>query len=263
MGEARAMMSFDHKPLVAVVHLPPSLGYPECPGVAEGLSRLRADLSALGDRFDGILLENDNDKPHTLTVDDAQVAWLTRMCSEARALTRVALGVGVQRIDWRAALGIAAAAGLDFVRLDVFVDTVVMLGQRIAVDPAEVRARRVQLGAEHIALWTDVHVKHAELAEHATLTESAERAVREGSDAVLITGARTGEPPDVGDLLAARRAVAGRRPVYVGSGLRPELAASLEPHADGALVGTALKRGDRIDAARAEAMVEAWRASQR
>lgn len=247
-------------PLIAVVHLPPSLGYPSCPGLAPALEVLRADLASL-DGVDGILLENDNDKPHTLEVSKAQVAWLTRLATAAREQLALPLGIGVQRIDWRAALAVAAAAGLDFVRLDVFVDRVRMLDQEVVVDPAAVRRERAALGIEALALFTDIHVKHAEQLDDASLADSALLATREGSDGLLVTGARTGEPPTVDDLERARSV--GGTPVLVGSGLTADNASVFAPHADGALVGTALKRGERIDRGRVQEVVEAWRSASR
>lgn len=243
-------------PLVAVVHLPPSLGYASCPGIDAGLRMLAADLAALIEAgFDGVLLENDADKPHTLTVSKAQVAWLTRLAHEARARVGVPLGIGVQRIDWEAALSVAAAAELDFVRLDVFVDRVRMQGEMVSVDPAEVCALRDAL-SERVQLWTDVHVKHADLVEERSIADSARLALASGADAVLVTGARTGEPPRVEDVTLAASAA---RPVLIASGLTPALASTYASLADGALVGSVLKRGDRIDASLARDMVRAWR----
>jgi len=253
-------MSLFHnkRPLVAVVHLPPSLGYAACPGLEAARAGLGHDLDALVSAgFDGVIIENDNDKPHTLTVSQAQVAWLTQLAAFARARVDLPLGIGVQRIDWEATIAIAAATSLELVRLDVFVDEVEMLGQRVTVDPAAVLALRTQLGAS-ITLWTDVHVKHAQLMSTGSIAASAARAAAAGSDAISVTGARTGEPPSEADLRAAREG-ASPTPVVIGSGLRPDLCEALVPLCDGAMVGTVLKDGDRIDPARARAMGEAWR----
>jgi hypothetical protein len=249
------------RPLVAVVHLPPSLGYPTCPGIQVALATLERDLQTLARAgVDGVLLENDADKPHSLTVSKAAVAWLTRLATAARAWLPLPLGIGVQRIDWQAALAVATAASLDFVRLDVFVDRVRMNDELVEVSPAEVRAFRASLGADRVQLWTDVHVKHADRVDATSVAESARRARDEGADAVLVTGTRTGEPPSLEDLSAAR---ALARPVLVGSGLSSDNAADLAAHADGALVGTALKRGARIDPERTAAVLRAWRAACR
>jgi membrane complex biogenesis BtpA family protein len=242
------------RPLVAVVHLPPSIGCAGCPGMEEASRLLARDIAPL-DGYDGVLLENDDDKPHAIEVPPAQARWLEAMARLARARCRVPLGINVQRADWKAALAIAAAVGLEFVRLDVFVDAVRMEGQLVTVDPAAVRAHRAALAIEHVLLLTDVHVKHAELVGGEEIGASARRAVAEGSDAVLVTGSRTGEAPAIEDLRAAAAGV----PVLVGSGLTAENASALAPFCDGALVGTALKRAGRVDRERARAVVAAWR----
>jgi membrane complex biogenesis BtpA family protein len=217
---------------------------------------LEQDFAALlAGGVEGVLLENDADKPHTLTVSKAQVAWLTRLAVAAREQLPVPLGIGVQRIDWEAALAVAAAAALDFVRLDVFVDRVRMLDQVVEVNPEEVLELQRELGGG-TQLWVDVQVKHADMVEPRSIADSARAAFDAGADAVLVTGTRTGEPPTLEDLEAARSAGGA---VLVGSGLTPELAKHLAPAADGALVGTALKRDARIDIARVSNMVRAWR----
>jgi uncharacterized protein len=89
-------------------------------------------------------------------------------------------------------------------------------------------------------------VKYARMLVERSLAESARLARKAGADAVVITGTRTGEPPSLADLADARLG-AGDIPVLVGSGFSSENAASLLSAADGAIVGTSLKRGDGID----------------
>ncbi len=248
------------RPLVAVVHLPPSLGYPAFPGTTAALDLVRRDMDALrAGGVDGVLLENDADKPHTILVSKAQVAWITLACRAARDAVDVPVGVGVQRMDVEATLAVAAAAELELVRLDVFVDTVIMQGEEVRGDPRFVRDLRAKLGASAVELWTDVHVKHAELTGTESIADAAERAATEGSAAVLVSGTRTGEPPSLDDLRAVREEIGARTRVVIGSGLTPENADSLARVADAAVVGTCLKTGDRVDAEKVKRMVDAWR----
>jgi membrane complex biogenesis BtpA family protein len=258
------------KALYGVIHLVPSLSYAAFPGVAEGLALLERDIEALlSGGADGILIENDCDKPHTLTVNEAQVAWLTRAAMLARSLTHKPVGIGVQRIDWKATLAIAAVAELNFVRLDVFVDTVRMQNEVVRISPEEVLAYRHQVRADHIGLWTDVHVKHAELLSTNTLGESVKQALSAGAETVLVSGKKTGEAPKIEDLHEASQSLIGTSlkadgappRIAIGSGLRPDNAQLLAPWVDAAVVGTVLKSGDRIDVARVTAMVDAWRAA--
>jgi membrane complex biogenesis BtpA family protein len=247
---------------VACIHLCPSLSYPGFPGRERALELLAADVSAaLEGGADAILLENDNDRPHTLTVGKAQVAWIAQAACATRAMTRVPVGIGVQRVDWEATIAIAVAAGLEFVRLDVFVDDVRMLEQVVKGEAGAVVALRSSLGGDAVRLFTDVHVKHAELVSTASIEESARAAVASGSDVVVVTGAWTGEQPDVGELDRVRAAIHPAK-VAIGSGLTPENAAALARHADLAIVGTSLKEGDRVSAARVRRAVTAWNAAR-
>lgn len=261
--QSRPRRSLSHpRPLIGVIHLPPSLGYPGFPGVEAALDLVRRDVEALAaGGIDGVLVENDNDKPHTILVNKAAVAWLVRACEAARAASGLPVGVGVQRMDVEATLAVAAACELELVRLDVFVDEVVMEGERVVGDPAAVRAARSAVGAEATELWTDVHVKHAVLIGEESIASAAARAVAEGSAAVLVSSDRTGEPPALSDLAAVREAVSGRARVVIGSGLTPANAHVLGRAADAAVVGTALKIGDRIDRTKVARVVDAWRSA--
>jgi predicted TIM-barrel enzyme len=59
----------------------------------------------------------------------------------------------------------------------------------------------------------------------------------------------------------------GEFPIWLGSGLAADNAASLWPRCDGAIVGTACKRGgrvdQRVDAARVKKLVAALRSAER
>ncbi len=239
--------------LIGCVHLAPSLGTPGFPGAETALAMLDEDLDALAG-VDAVLIENEHDKPHTLVVNAWQRAWLARLSTHARQRVSVPLGINIQRVDWEATFAIAEAVGLDFVRLDVLVDHVRMGGEDVVFDAAAVMAKR----PPGVRVFVDVHVKHAELLSVRPLSQSAGLAVAAGVDAVLISGHRTGEPPTVEDLQAAR---AGK-PVYIASGLAPDNASWLAPHADGAIVGTSLMERGRVTRTRVAAMVEAWRAAR-
>lgn len=251
------------KPLIAAIHLPPSLSYDSFRGADRSLAEFGADLAACVEGgMDGILLENENDKPHTLLVSKAQVAWLTRVALFATERTKLPVGLNVQRIDWDATLAVAAAAELPFLRLDTFVDMVVMQGEEVALIPKEIRALRSQLKAERVSLWTDIHVKHATFIDKKSLEESAGEAMREGAGALLISGSRTGEAPNTEDFLRIRKAHPNA-PLVVASGLTKENAPILAPLCDAAIVGTSLKDGERISVARVRELVEAWKNSSK
>jgi membrane complex biogenesis BtpA family protein len=166
---------------------------------------------------------------------------------------RIPLGVNVLRNDARAALGLAAAFELDFLRVNVHAGAALTDQGLIEGRAAETLRERARL-CPRTAIWADVHVKHATQLSDATLGESAAELVgRALADALIVTGRATGSAPEPEEL--AQAAAATHAPRLVGSGLDRSNARSLLEHAWGAIVGTSLKRGGRVEAAVDEARV--------
>jgi hypothetical protein len=92
-----------------------------------------------------------------------------------------------------------------------------------------------------IKIFTDVHIKHSAPLVNRPIGDSALDAKYFLSDAVIITGTHTGRETKMEDLVEAKKAVE-QFPVLVGSGFRKESAAQLLQYADGAIVGTSLKK---------------------
>jgi len=99
-------------------------------------------------------------------------------------------------------------------------------------------------------------VKYARMLEPRSLGESAAIAFASGADAVVVTGAETGAAPRAQELSSAS-AAAG--PVLIGSGLTSQNAEALLAVAGGAIVGTALKTGDRVDVEKVRALMRVAR----
>ncbi len=85
---------------------------------------------------------------------------------------------------------------------------------------------------------------------------------RELADALIVSGKGTGEAADLELLKTVRKAVPDT-PLLVGSGATPETVRELFEIADGAIVGTAIKRdgkvGNPVDPARVQRLVRAAR----
>jgi hypothetical protein len=112
--------------------------------------------------------------------------------------------------------------GASFIRTDYFVDPMERPehGGRMRIDPEGLLRYRQSLGADSLLILADIQVKYARMLVERTLSESARLAREAGADAVVVTGAKTGEPPTGEDLEEARRG-AGDIPVLIGSGLSP------------------------------------------
>lgn len=225
-----------------MIALPNLLPYPEFSEIDAAIDRALGDLDTLQQGgVDGVCVENDYDRPHRMVVGAEIMASFSRIARQVMQHATVPVGVQVLLNDWRASLTIAHMIGAAFVRLDFFVDRVRIAAGVVEPDPDAVLAYRKQLGAEHIALFTDIQVKHSELLEpEKPLRVSARQAISKGSDGIIVSGRITGEPPAL-EHLQEVRAEAGNFPVLIGSGVTPENATELLRHADAAIVGTSLK----------------------
>lgn len=252
------------RPLIGMIALPPLPGYPAFTSMDALVDAALDDLAALeAGGVDGVLVENDFDQPHTLTVGPEIVAAMTRVTREVVGRARVPVGCEVLLNDWRASLGVAAAAGARFIRLDFFVDRVRSKLGVIEPEPDAIVDYRRHLRAEPVLIFADLQVKYSTpVGGPKPMAQSAREAAMAGADAVIVTGAETGIGPSVDDLAEAR---AGGVPVLIGSGLDPANAPTLAPSADGYIVGTSMRSGraatDRVVVDRVRALARAIRQS--
>jgi membrane complex biogenesis BtpA family protein len=249
------------KPLIGMTHLLPLPGSPQDSGMGMEtiLARAVADARALeAGGADAVIVENFFDAPFVKeTLPPHTLAAMTRAVQAVREAVRLPVGVNALRNDARAALAIAHICGAQFVRINVYVGAAVT-DQGIIEGAARTAVLyRRELGAD-VAIWADILVKHAAPLGTTTLEEAARDAVLRGlADALIVSGAATGSPTAPEDLRQVKAAVP-QTPVLIGSGLRAQTAPALLALADGAIVGTSLKRDELItepvDAARVRAL---------
>jgi len=258
---------------VGMIHLQPLPGSPLWGGDLDAVrSAALADADALVEGgFGAAMIENYHDVPfHPDVVPAHTVAALTAMVAAVRVRhPGLALGVNVLRNDVASALGIAAATGAAFVRVNVHVGAA-------ATDQGPLTGRawhtlrlRRELGIGHVGIMADVRVKHARpLVERPLAEEAADLRLRGLADAVIVTGPATGAAADPADL-AIVRAELPDCPLLVGSGATAASVAGLLAHADGCIVGSSLQKVDpatgrkRADAGLARAFLAAAEAARR
>jgi membrane complex biogenesis BtpA family protein len=254
--------------LVGVIHLPALPGSPKSERSAADCAKSAATcagvLASAG--YDAIIVENFGDVPFFPgKVPPVTVAAMTACALAVReAAPAIPLGINVLRNDAEAALSIAACTGASFVRVNVLTGARVTDQGIISGDAAAALRLRRSLGADSVALWADVDVKHsAPLGPPRPIAQEVEdTTLRALADVVLVTGEGTGKGVDVAKLAAVARA-AGSAPVLVASGATVDTLPELAKHARGVVVGSALRKdgkpGGPIDAARAVAFAGAFR----
>lgn len=254
--------------LLGVVHLRPLPSAARHRSMDEVLAWARRDAAALArGGVDGLVVENFGDVPfHKGTAADPVTpdvpAALAVIARELAAEHGLPVAINCLRNDGIAALGAAAVAGARWIRVNVLAGAYVTDQGVIEGEAHRLAAYRKQLGTS-TGILADFLVKHAApLAPIDVAAGARDLAERSGAEGLVLSGARTGEPVDAA-LLDTVRAAVGAFPIWLGSGLTPANAAELWPRCDGAIVGTACKRGGRVenpvDPARVRTLVAALR----
>lgn len=255
------------QPIIGMVHLPPLPGAPRDGGDCQSLrERARSDARALAaGGVDAVIVENFGDAPfHPDRVPPITVATMTDLTRSVEAAIDLPVGVNVLRNDAEAALSIAAATGARFVRVNVHTGARVTDQGVIEGRAHETMRLREELDAD-VKVLADLDVKHsAPLAEENFTAETMADTVERGlADGVIVSGASTGNQPEVGTVEQAvghRDQLGLETPVFVGSGVTPETVSQYLDVADGVIVGSALKQDGRpsnpVDQGRVETLVE-------
>jgi membrane complex biogenesis BtpA family protein len=249
--------------LIGVVHLLGTPGAPRAAGMAALLERARDDARALArGGCDALIVENFGDAPFEKSVlaPETVAAMALALAAVRDEAGGLPVGVNCLRNAARAALGLCAATGAEFLRVNVHVGAAVTDQGVIEGEAASTLRERARLCPE-ASILADVHVKHATPLGRETLAEAARETLERGlADGLIVSGRATGLAPEP-RALAEVREVAGNAPLLVGSGLSRDNARDLLRHADGALVGTSLKHdgrtGEPVDVERVRALRQA------
>ena len=233
-------------PIIAPVVVKP---LPGSPGYAGDLERVIAaavkDAKLLDEGgVDGLSFENLGDAPFFKNVAPPEtIASLGRVIGEVRRASSLPIGVNVLRNCASASLALSYVHGGRWIRVNVLTEAYVTDQGIIEGTAADLMRYRRMLGAEGVAVFADVHVKHAAPLVQRPIRESALDMVERGmADALIVTGPRTGSPPSAEDL----KALKGLKEVLIGSGLDHENARILLPLADGAIVASCLRKGGNV-----------------
>lgn len=258
------MTSIPH--VVGMVHLLPLPGSPgyegSMVGVVDTAVSDAADLAKAG--FPALMIENFGDAPFFADSTPAEtVAAMTVAVTNVTDATGLPIGINVLRNDARSALGIAAATGAAFVRVNVLAGIMYTDQGPIVGKAAEVLRTRRQL-APGVEIWADVMVKHAVAPAGIDARQAAADTVeRGGADAVIVSGSGTGAEPDIHEASVVRAAVPRDTRVVIGSGATVDNLSSLTGAADSVIVGSSIKvdghAHNRVDALRASRFIEVAR----
>jgi hypothetical protein len=255
------------KPVIAMVHLGAMPGTPlyDAAGGVEAILRgAAADLAALqAAGVDAVMFGNENDRPYELKVDAATTATMAHVIGRLRDRITVPFGVNVLW-DPMATMALAAATGAAFVR-EIFTGTYASDMGLWAPDAGAARRYGARLGIAPATLY-NVSAEFAGSLDPRPLPDRARSAVFSSiPDAVLVSGAITGEAARMEDLEAVKRVLPGV-PVLANTGVKHATVAEVLRLADGCIVGSALKVGGdtwaAVDPERAKDFMDRARAAR-
>lgn len=193
---------------------------------------------------DALVLENSFDLPYIRPpLPEVVLETMLLVAKTVREIFDGPIGLQLLEAANLDAMRLAAAADLDFIRVEGFVFAHIGGAGLIEGCAGKVLRLRRELGAEHLKVFGDIKKKHCShaLTGDLDLTEHARQAEFFLTDGHIITGPRTGAEPLVEDLEAVGRVAA--KPIWIGSGVTPENLSRLFPHADGFIVGSTFREG--------------------
>jgi len=248
--------------MIAVMPLP---GAPRYGGNDERiLAQALSDLSHYQKAgVDVIILENSHDLPYIKPpLPPRAVELMKRVAGEIRSRFAGPIGIQILEAANETALEIAHACYLDFLRAEGYVFAHVGGAGLIEGCAGRLLRKRKELGCEHIKVFADVKKKHCShaLTGDLDIVDEVKQAEFFLVDGVIVTGARTTEPPDSAELQRVRQST--RVPVLIGSGMTPENIKTYFPWADGFVVGSSFRQAGEflgeLDPQRLDAFVRVF-----
>lgn len=221
-----------------------------------------SDLAEAG--FPALMIENFGDIPFFADgIPSETISAMTVSVTGVSDATGLPFGVNVLRNDALSALGIAAATGAAFIRVNVLTGIMYTDQGPIVGQAAEVLRKRSRL-APDVEIWADVMVKHAAAPAGIDASRAAADTVDRGrADAVIVSGSGTGAEPDMSEASVVRAAVPTETRVVIGSGANVDNLPMFTGTADSVIVGSSTKvDGDarnRVDPRRASRFIEVAR----
>jgi hypothetical protein len=255
--------------LIGNIHLAPLPGTPRYDGssIHAITDRALRDLEAFMEGgMTGFIVENHGDIPFLPPdrIGPEIIAALSVIAGRVVDASNGPVGINLLANGVMGALAVAKAADAQFVRVNQWANAYVanegILDGRAG---AALRFRRT-IGADNVAVFADVHVKHG--AHAMTGDRETSELARDneffGADVAIATGNRTADSVPFEEIKSIRAGTT--LPVIAGSGMTNHNAASLMQKLDGAIVGSSLKVDGHwknpVDVERVRRFVEAVKA---
>ncbi len=230
--------------IISMVHVPALPGTPKnCLSMGNIIENaVQEALIYENYNLDAIILENMHDVPYLNRKLGPEItASMTAVASKIKTKTSLPIGIQILAGANKAALAVAKAAGLDFIRAEGFVFSHIADEGQMDSDAGELLRYRKNIDAGEISIFTDIKKKHSShtFTSDISIAQFARTAEFFLSDGLIITGSATGKKPDLEELKQVRKVT--DLPLLLGSGISIENIEDYWNYADGFIIGSYFK----------------------
>lgn len=234
------------KPVIGMVHVKALPGTPqsnlEIPQIIE--EALKEAITYKNAGIDAIMIENMHDIPYLKGGVGHEVSSvMTLIAYLIKQETKLPIGMQILAGANKEALAAAKAANIDFIRAEGFVFAHTADEGIIEAQAGELLRYRKQIGANNIAIFTDIKKKHSShaITGDVNLIDTAKAARFFLSDGVIVTGNHTGSSASVDELKALKQII--DFPLLIGSGITADNVTNYLSLCNGMIIGSYFKEG--------------------
>jgi len=233
-------------PIIGVIHLRALPGTPKYELDTSKIIDIALKEAELYKKagIDAIIIENMHDVPYMKGKVGHEISTLMAIIGYLIKLqTNVPVGIQILAGANKEAVAAAKASGIDFIRAEGFVFGHMADEGFIDAQAGDLLRYRKQIGADNVAVFTDIKKKHSShaITQDVSLLDTAKAARFFLSDGVIITGNHTGVAASIDELQTLKDAV--EFPIIVGSGITLENVSTYIPLCDAMIVGSYFKDG--------------------
>jgi uncharacterized protein len=236
------------KPIIAMIHVDALPGTPKYGGnIKSIIDKAKAEAILYKEAgIDVLMIENMHDVPYLNRIAGPEItAVMSIILYEIKNVSGLPSGIQILAGANKQALGSAMAAGADFIRAEGFVYAHVADEGFFNSDAGEILRFRKQIGADHIAIFTDIKKKHSShsITVDTDIADTAKAAEYFLSDGVIITGSATGKEPSLEEIRSVKESI--NIPVLAGSGITIENVKHYLKYCDSLIIGSYFKTGGK------------------
>ena len=230
------------KPIIAMAHLPALPGTPRYnkeKGVQHLVDWVKRDMKYLIEGgVNAVMYCNEDDRPYVFEAGLEQVAAMTRVITETKP-SNIPFGVDFLW-DPIAAMAVAHATGASFIR-EVITGVYESDMGLWNPDAGEFTRFKSLIGADNIKVFNNVVPEFASPLGTRSAADRAESSIVSSfADIILVSGSMAGSEADLSTIEEIKKRV--NVPVFVNTGVKPGNVKDYLSVADGAIVGSCLKK---------------------